>query len=128
MESLILDTNSLLRFLLNDIPSQAQQTTELLSKAKAKKVKVYIPQIIIFEIFFALDKYYKFLKTEVVDKIAALLSTKYLEIEDRLIFQDALELYKDKKIDFVDCFLICKAKDAGYSLFTFDIQLKKLKI
>lgn len=128
MESLILDTNALLRFLLNDIPSQARQVAEVLSKAKLKKLRLYIPQIIIFEIFFALDKYYKFPKKDVVNKIGTLLSTTYLEIEDRVIFQDALEVYTNKNIDFVDCFLVCTTRSSNSALFTFDKRLQKLKI
>lgn len=126
MKSLVLDANVLLRFLLNDIQDQAQEAAELLLKAKSKKLKIYVPQIVIFEIFFALDKYYKFPKAEVTDKIKTLLITSYLEIEDRVIFQQALEFFKSKNIDFVDCFLICKTKENNFTLFTFDKDLSKL--
>lgn len=126
MESLILDTNVFLRFLLEDIPSQTKEASEILVKAKLKKLKVIISQMVIFEIFFALDKYYKYPKTEVVDKIGTLLATSYLDVEDRDIFQEALEIYKDKSIDFVDCFLLCKAKKSNATLFTFDKDLRKM--
>lgn len=128
MESLILDTNVFLRFLLDDVPSQAKEATKVLIKAKSKRLKIFVPQIIIFEIFFALDKYYKFPKTEVIEKVGTLLATSYLDIEDRTVFQEALEVYKSKNIDFIDCFLICKARKNNSSLFTFDKDLSKLVI
>lgn len=126
MESLIPDANVFLRFLLDDIPSQTKEATRVLIKAKSKRLKIYVPQIIIFEILFALDKYYKFPKTEVIEKVGTLLATSYLDIEDRTVFQEALEVYKSKNIDFVDCFLICQAKENNSTLFTFDKNLSKL--
>lgn len=126
MESLILDANVFLRFLFNDIRSQAKEATGVLIKAKSKRLKIYIPQIIIFEILFALDKYYKFPKLKVIEKVGTLLLTPYLDIEDRIVFKEALEVYKSKNIDFVDCFLICKAKESNYTLFTFDKNLSEL--
>ena len=126
MKPVILDTNVFLRFLLDDIPNQTKEATEILSKAKSKRLKIFVPQIIIFEILFALDKYYKFPKTEVGEKVGTLLATSYLDVEDRTIFQEALEIYKSKNIDFVDCFLICKASKNNSTLFTFDKDLSKL--
>src|SRR3989338_9800213 len=106
MESSTLDANVFLRFLLDDIPSQAKEAANILIKAKSGKLRIFVPQIIIFEILFALDKYYKFPKTEVTEKVGTLLATSYLNIEDRTVFQEALEIYKSKNIDFVDCFFI----------------------
>ncbi len=126
MDKLILDTNGFLRFLLNDIPEQSEKVSKLLIKAKAKKTEIFIPQIIIFEIEFALDKYYKFPKAEIVDKLGVLLATQYLKIQDVNIFQEALRLFNDKNVDFVDCFLLCDAKSKNATLFTFDKNLKKL--
>jgi uncharacterized protein len=127
MDLLILDTNAFLRFLLNDIPDQAEEVSKILVKAKAKKIEIFIPQIVIFEIEFALDKYYKFPKREVVDKLEVLLSTPYLKIQDVDIFKESTVLFKDKNIDFIDCFLACSAKQRNCALFTFDKDLKKLQ-
>ena len=126
MELLILDTNVILRFLLDDIPNQTKIATEIFVKAKSKRLKVFVPQIVIFEILFALDKYYNFPKDKVIEKVGTLLATPYLNIQDRVVFQDALALFKKKNIDFVDCFLSCKARVDGYTLFTFDRDLHKL--
>ncbi len=125
MQTLLLDTNSYLRFLFNDIPEQANEVSRLFVKAKAQELEIFIPQIVIFEIEFALDKYYKFPKTEVMDKLRVILVTPYLKIQDVDIFDEALVLFNNKNIDFVDCFLLCAAKSKGFSLFTFDDDLSK---
>ena len=126
MDSLLLDTNVFLRFLLDDITGQSKAAADIFTKAKLKKLDVFVPQIVIFEIFFALEKYYKFPKDQVIDKVGTLLETPYLHIQDKTIFQEALELFKKGSIDFVDCFLICQSKAKGSTLFTFDKNLQKL--
>lgn len=126
MRSFLLDTNSLLRFLLNDIPDQASKVAEVLAEAKLKKIKLFVPQIVIFELFFALDKYYDLPKDQAINKIEVILASPYLDVEECKTFKEALYLFKTKNIDFVDCFLISKAEDIEASIYTFDQELKKL--
>lgn len=123
MKQYLLDTNPLLRFLLNDITEQSNKVAELLNKAKTGKVKLSIAQIVIFEITFVLEKYYHFPKEKIVDGLGTLLATSYLEIQDRTAFQEALEFFKGQNLDFVDCFLVCKAKESNATIFTFDKNL-----
>ena len=126
MDKWVLDTNGFLRFLLNDIPKQAEEVNKLLVKAKARKIEIYVPQIIIFEIEFALDKYYKFPKAEIIDKLGVLFATPYLKIQDVNVFQETLEVFSNNNVDFVDCFILSTAKSKKASFFTFDKNLQKL--
>ena len=126
MKSYFLDTNALLRFLLNDNIEQSNEVVELLDKAKAGTIKLFITQIVIFEISFILEKYYHFPKEKIIDGLGTLLASSYLEIQDRTVFQEAIEQFETKNIDFVDCFLICKAKEDDSTIFTFDKDLSIL--
>lgn len=126
MKTLILDTNIFLRFLLNDIPSQTQKIEAVLTKAKIAKIKLYVPQIVIFEIVFALDKYYKFPKNQIIDKLDSILKTTYFNIQDKETFLQAMEIYTKKDISFVDCFLLGIAKIQNQDIFTFNQELVKL--
>lgn len=126
MSSVVLDTNAFLRFLLNDIPSQTDEVVKLFTKAKSKEVEIFIPQIVIFEIEFALDKYYKLTKDQVIQKLESLLVTPYLKFQDKDIFQDALQLFSAQNLDFVDCFITSMAQSRSAALFTFDKSLQKL--
>lgn len=126
MNSYHIDTNVLLRFLLNDIPEQADKVADFFHQAKTGKLRLFTAQIVIFEIAFILEKYYHFSKEKIIIGIEGLLASSYLEVQDRTVFQEALEVYKNKKIDFVDCFLVCKARETNSTLFTFDKNLSKL--
>jgi len=114
------------RFLLNDVPAQANQVKQLFIKAKSKNIEIITPQIVIFEIEFGLEKYYRFSKAEIVDKLSVILTTPYLKIQDAPIFQDALQLFSAHNLDFVDCFILCQAKSTKATLITFDKALQKL--
>jgi len=126
MKSVILDTNGFLRLLLNDIPEQADQVENFIKKAKAGKLQILVPQIIIFEISFILEKYYLLEKIEIIQKLKSLITSSYFVIESRDIFSKALTLYGKNTVSFVDCFLFARANLEDSELFTFDQKLKKL--
>lgn len=123
----IIDTNVLLRLLLQDIPSQYNQAEKLFLDAKKGKIDLIIPQIVIFEINFALRKFYHLQKEEIIEKLKSLVSTDYVKVKSRDIFQQAFILYKQNKVSFVDCFLVAKAEAEEADLFTFDRKLKNLQ-
>lgn len=126
MVSLILDTNAFLRFLLNDIPDQADKVSQIISQAKQNKVNLTVPQIVIFEIIYVLTKFYKFPKDKIINKVGIILKSPHLNIQDQNIFQQALEMYEKQNLSFVDCFLISMAKEQNQQIFTFDQELVKL--
>jgi len=126
MKSIVADTNIFLRFFLDDVPEQKIITEKLLQRAKDKEIRIIVPQIIIFEISFILEKGYHFPKEQVIDKLNAIISAEYLQIESRDIFISALTIYKSANVSLTDCFLFAKAKAENAELFTFDKKLKKL--
>lgn len=126
MEQIIVDTNILLRFLLRDIEEQYQIAKKLFLKSRTKKIKLIIPQIVIFEIFFNLQKYYQLDKDFIVEKVKNLLTADFLEIQDKDIFKLAIRIFGNYNLDFVDCFLIAKAQISGAKIISFDNKLNKL--
>lgn len=123
--NLVVDTNVLLRFLLNDIPSQVSQFEQKIEQAKQGKVRLFIPQIVIFEIDFALTRSYGFNKEKVAKNLKKFVSLNYLEVDGRDIFIEALKLYEEKNFSLPDCFVKAYAQLIGFKLFTFDKNLKK---
>lgn len=126
MKSVILDTNCFLRLILYDLPSQADQVKDLIKKAKKEQIQILVPQIILFEIDYILQKYYLFRKEEIIERLKSLVSSSYFTIESKETFRIALFLYEKENISLVDCFLLSKAKEENADLFTFDKKLKNL--
>lgn len=123
IEEWVVDTNTLLRFLLNDVPNQVSQVVDKIEKTKKGKLKLIVPQIVIFEIHFALTSEYGFSKQGVLDALKKIVSSDFLVIQDKDIFKDALDLYTDVNISLPDCFLKVYAEYSNAKLFTFDQKL-----
>lgn len=126
MKQIIADTNLFLRFILKDNIKEYKIAEELFQEAKERKVKLIVSQIVIFEIVFSLEKYYRFPKFDVIDRLKSLIPARYLFIQNRVVFKSAIKLFESSNNSFVDCFLVAKAKNAQAELFTFDIGMKKL--
>ena len=128
MRTIIIDTNSILRFLLDDIPEQNAEVQKLFQQAKKTNLEIIVSEIVIFEINFILEKYYRFRKEEIIEKLGIIVSSNYLNIESRELFISALKLYRKNNISLVDCFLLVKAEIEEAELFTFDDKMKMVKI
>lgn len=124
IRSIILDTNIFLRYILNDIPKDAKRAEKLLTESKDGKLKIFVPQIVIFEINFALDKYYQIDKDKIVTTLVNLITSEYLEIQDRTVFLSAMVVFKNKNISFVDAFLLALSDSCSAELITHDKKLK----
>lgn len=126
MKQYILDTNSILRLLIKDVPSQSKKVEKLIQDASRSKLTITIPEIVVFEIAFTLEKYYEYKKEQIIFAIKSILSTSYLEVENRSLFLNALSIHEHKSIELVDSFLLVKSIDSKKELFTFDKKLNKL--
>jgi uncharacterized protein len=126
MKPIIIDANAFLRFLLNDIPTQKEEFKRLTESTKKSGKILIVPQIVIFEINFILDKYYKTPKEDIIEKIESLLSASYFKVQNKDIFKNAISIYKKENISLEDSFILCYARELGGELFTFDKKLKKL--
>lgn len=126
MKRLIVDTNPFLRFLLNDVPHQKKEFEKLLNQAKKSQITLLVPQIVIFEINFALERYYQYPKEEIIIKLKSIIEAPYLEVADFQIFLDGLRLYSELNLSLVDCFLLTISEQQETELFTFDKNLQRL--
>lgn len=125
MKTLLVDTNIFLRSLLNDVPSQAKRANKIISDAKNGRIKLVTSQIILFEVIFSLSKFYKFSKEQVVKAIEHIIGSEYFNLESRLDFISALEIFRNNNLDFTDCFLVARSMHGNLGLATFDEKLKK---
>lgn len=125
MTRLVADTNVFLRFLLKDNLDQFNTTHEVLVNVKEDKLELVIPQIVMFEIVYSLDKYYRFPKEKIIDALKTIIGTKNIKIQDLSAFKKALTLFGKNNLSFVDCFLVAYLEENDAKLFTFDKDLQK---
>ncbi|MBE6082480.1 MAG: type II toxin-antitoxin system VapC family toxin [Tissierellaceae bacterium] len=117
----IADANIVLRYLLNDTEELAKKATEILENNE-----VYIPNEIIAEIVYVLEKVYKVKNDEISNTLKNLFQYGNLKVIDLDVVEEALDIYGKKKFDFVDTLLYAYYKIKGYEIYTFDKKLNKL--
>lgn len=117
-----LDTNVLLRLLLNDVPEQTILVESLLSKG----VQFEIADATIFELVFVLERVYGMERELVCENISAIIGNPKFN-SNRALFKDALRLYEsESKLSIIDCALLVYARlQKALPLFTFDKELQK---
>ena len=103
-ERVFADTNLLLRYLTNDVPSQADAVESLIRQAGTGGITLVTTVLTIAEIVWTLESYYELDRIDIQAKVLAILNTPGLEVADRdLIVQASLE-YVEKNVDFIDAY------------------------
>ena len=125
MKTFVVDTNIILRFLLNDIPKQTEEVKKQIKLAKEGKIELIIHSVVIFETIYALNKVYGFPKEQVADGVKKFIAFKYIKILDREVIDEALDLFLIKNLSFADCFLYKLSYQLDASVLTFDKKLSK---
>ena len=116
-----LDTNVLLRFLLQDDPLQSQAATRLVSAALAARQMLYVPVSVALELEWVLRSRFKQDKATVAQTFSGLLDALELRFEAEAALEWALNQYESGSADFADCLHAALARQAGeLPLWTFD--------
>src|SRR3989344_4666861 len=126
MKKFFLDTNVILRFLLQDNKKFYLQAKNYFEKAKVGHFELIIIPEVFFEIDYVLRGVYSITKAEVSEIILKLLATPYINIFDRKILIAAVNKYKKANIDFFDLYLYYKAVDEKGSVISFDQDFRKI--
>ena len=116
----LIDANVMLRFLLNDNKEQAEIALLTIKEGACTRAEVMA------EVVYVLKNVYGMSRDKIYDCLSTII--KVVKIEDKDAFQEALEVYKDTTLDFVDCILIGRNHILGEDIFSFDKKLNnKLK-
>ena len=116
-----IDTNVLLRYLLDDIPEQADAVESLLLQAAQGQLTLHTNALVLAEIIWTCESYYQLPKHDIKDMLLMILNTPGLEVSDRELITEAIFAYADENIDFVDAFNGCWMKQQGIeTIYTFD--------
>lgn len=120
-----LDTNIWLRLLLADEEATYQKCRQLFDKIEAGQIKPYTSTIVLLEISFVLSKIYKITKTQVINDLETILTTRNLTLIEKTDFKKALNFYKKYQIKLADC-LIASQITKDIALCSFDKDFKKI--
>ena len=120
-KDVVIDTNLLVRYLTDDEPQKAKAVDTLLNSAQKGEIKILIPSIVVAELVWVLESFYKMMADDITGLVEAILNTPGVDTHDKSVIKAALRLYRSKKIDLIDAWIIEFAKARGAKrIYTFD--------
>ena len=121
-----LDTNVLVRFLVQDDPFQAQLATQVIEQL-TDDAQGFVSREVLIELVWVLERAYRLGRPEIAVALDGLLSATELNIEGSDEVAPALELYRNDGFGFADLMIAAAARRAGASeLVTLDRKAARL--
>jgi predicted nucleic-acid-binding protein len=118
----LFDTNAILRYILQD---NAEMAAAVKTTIAANLGRCMIPVEVVAEMVYVLSKVYQVERAVIAQTIEGIGDIDDNLLASRSVVIYSLQIYAASNLDFVDCLLAGYAKIKGYSVFTFDKQLKK---
>jgi predicted nucleic-acid-binding protein len=116
-----LDTNVLVRYVVQDDTVQLAAAKRLITRCVADGQSIFVPVTVVLELEWVLRASFEYVKDDVLQVLSNLFSAAELTFEAERALEVALQLYRESSADFADCLHIALATQAGEQpLWTFD--------
>ena len=122
-----LDTNVLVRFLVQDDHAQFERAQRLIKREASRGDAVFISLLVLLETEWALRSRYSLAKSEIVGAFSGLLDSIELRFEDEAVIEESLFVWKDSAVEFADCLIGARHRALGCrATASFDAKALKL--
>ena len=128
MTRLWVDANVLLRFLTGEPKELAGNAASLMGRAESGEVTLVVSPLVVAEVVWVLKSFYRHSLEDIAGVLVPLMSADGVEVEDRETLAQAIELARDKNVDFVDAALALHAARRGEPVCSFDGDFKRLPV
>lgn len=119
-----LDTNVLVRFLVQDDPAQHQRVVGFVRDALARGEVLFVGDVVLAETVWVLSSAFGCTRDEIAATVRALIEAEGLQLESSQRVLRALARFQQGKGGFTDYLLAMRAIDAGCTeVITFDAAL-----
>ena len=123
-----LDTNVLVRYLVQDDPTQAKRANSLIDRAAVQELAMFINHVVMCELAWVLGRGNGYARKELAEVIEKILLGRQFEIERKDLVWTALADFKTSRADFADCLIGVTNDLAGCeSTLTFDRSAASLR-
>ena len=121
-----LDTNIILRFVLQDHPIYSPKANFILDKINQGE-DVYTSWLVIFETIFVLLHTHKLNKAEITEKLLPLLCFETLHIENKSLVKKTFGYFVQKNVSFADAYSVAlMEKKKLKKIYSFDRDFDKI--
>ncbi|MFL6194816.1 MAG: PIN domain-containing protein [Thermoanaerobaculia bacterium] len=121
-----LDTNILLRAILEDDPEQSPIAARILTEAQERGERLHVSVTVLCELLWTLrGRPYRFDRAALADLLDSLLTDELFEIQDRDLVVGALNDFRQGRADFADYLIGWQDRKAGcLETLTFDRKMR----
>lgn len=120
-----LDTNVLVRYIMQDDPAQSAKATALIESLDAD-APGYVTVVSVVELYWVLTSCYERSNEDFQQVMQVLLQTRQMVVEAADQVQRALRVFAHGKADFADCLIERAAAAAGCErTMTFDVKASR---
>jgi uncharacterized protein len=99
-----LDTNILLRYLTGDDEHKAHRALHLLMRVERGEEKLITSPLVIFEVIFTLQSFYKVSRQRIKELVLPIISLRGLHLPGKSVYYQAFDLYVTRNISFADAY------------------------
>jgi predicted nucleic-acid-binding protein len=120
-----LDTNVLVRYIMQDDPKQSPKATKIVESLEGIG-SGYVTLVSIVELVWVLSASFELTRSQVAQALDGIIRTKQLQVESADQVIRALRVFKVGKSDFADCLIERSADSAGCEkTLTFDVNASR---
>lgn len=121
----LLDTNLIVRHLVQDHEKHAKAAAKLFDACDRGELTLVILPAVVAECVFVLESFYKHAREDITTVLSELLSSPGIDADDLAVHLDALDRYGKSKVHFVDCVIAATAAVKDWPIASFDGDFKK---
>ncbi len=116
-----LDTNVIIRFLVNDDRKQGAAVQGLFMKAESEGQAFFISSVVLLEILYVLDSVYEYPKADILNALESMIAMPVLVFENTSTLQELISTVKKTSVEMEDLYIGLLSKTAGCeATLTFD--------
>lgn len=115
---MLIDTNILIRYLLQDHPELSKRATDIIINHQ-----VVCLDAVVYEVIHVLKSVYSIDRMQIAELLIDLFSNNILHSDNKAITLKALVTFKETSMDFIDCLLIAHQMIHGARIQSFDKKL-----
>ena len=122
-----LDTNILLRYIVQDIPDQAARVAALFEEIAAGNTAVHLPNTVIFESVYVLQQAYSVSKEDIAAALSSVIRHPGVILDHKGPILDALDFWRRTGgLSYADCFHLALAAALGFTeIYSFDKKMDR---
>jgi predicted nucleic-acid-binding protein len=120
----LVDTNLIVRYLVQDHEKHAKAAGKLFDACDRGDVVIVVLPAVLAECVFVLESFYAHPRGDIASALGRLISSPGVEI-DAAIHLDALDRYRKTKVHFVGCLIAATAATEDMPVASFDQDFRK---